>query len=132
MSITLSDGTTTLPLDSDLYWADENSWAPVGQTAQRTITGALIVSASQRVGGRPITLQPVDENSAWMTRATVEQLRNWAAVPGKQLTLTLRGVARTVVFRHHEGNAIEDSPVMHYSDVQPGDYYRVVLRLMEI
>ena len=35
MSITLSDGTTTVTLHPDLYWEDENSWHPVEQTVER-------------------------------------------------------------------------------------------------
>lgn len=132
MSITLSDGTTTVTLHPDLYWEDENSWHPVEQTVERTITGALIVNVSERIGGRPITLQPQDDESAWHPRSTVEQLRNWAAVPAKELVLTLRSTPRTVIFRHHDGNAIDAEPVVHFSDVEAGDYYRCTIRLMEV
>lgn len=132
MPITLADLSTTLTLNEDLYWTDENSWHPVQQSAERTITGALVVSASEMVGGRPITLEGEDDASGWMTHATIEQLRNWAAVPGKTLTLTMRGVARTVMFRHQDGQAVEASPVVHYSDVVSSDYYRATLRFMEV
>lgn len=132
MSITLADGTTTLPINEDLLWEDENDWHPVEQTAERSITGALIVQASARANGRPITLAPEGEDSAWLTRATVEALRNWAAVPGKVMTLTIRGVARPVMFRHQDGQAVEAKPVIHYSDVQSGDFYRATIRLMEV
>ena len=64
--------------------------------------------------------------------ATLDSLRNWAAVAGKTLTLTLRGTARTVMFRHHDGAAIEAVPVQHFSDVDAGDWYRCTLRLMEV
>ncbi len=132
MSITLSDGTTTIELHRDLFWSDENDWQPVEQTATRTITGALVVQSSSRVAGRPITLAPEDESSAWMARSVIEALRNFAAVPGKTMTLTLRGVSRSVIFRHHDGNAIEARPVVHYNDVLPTDRYLCTVRLMEI
>lgn len=132
MSITLADNTLTVTLNADLYWTDENGWHPVQQSAERTITGALIVSVSSLVGGRPITLEPQDDSSGWMTRETVEQLRNWAAVPAKTMTLTIRGVPRTVMFRHQDGQAVDAEPVVHFSDVLPGDYYRCTLRLMEV
>ncbi|CAG2126919.1 hypothetical protein LMG31506_00238 [Cupriavidus yeoncheonensis] len=132
MSITLAVGTTVVALSPDLYWSDENNWAPVEQTAQRTITGALIVSAATRQGGRPITLEPSDDESGWMTRAVIDQLRNWAAVAGQQMVLTLRGQDRTVIFRHHDGAGIEAHPVVHYSDVVDGDFYLATVRLMEI
>ncbi len=127
-----ASATVTLTLHPDLYWSDENSWVPVEQSVERTITGALIVSAAERIGGRNITLQPDDDSSAWMPQSTVEQLRNWAAVPGKELTLTLRGTDRTVIFRHHDGDALVATPVVHYNDVDSGDFYRCTLRLMEL
>lgn len=132
MSITLADTGTTLVLNPDLYWTDENNWHPVEQTAQRTITGALVVDVQVRDGGRPITLQPQDESSGWTTRAQLDQLRNWAAVAGKTLTLTLRGSARTVMFRHQDGSAVEAEPVVHFNDVESGDFYRATIRLMEV
>lgn len=131
MSITLAYQATTLVLDPDLYWNDEHNWSPVEQSLQRTVTGALIVSNSARVGGRPITLQPIDDSSAWMYRSTLDTLRSWAAVAGREMTLTLRGQSRTVVFRHSE-TAIEAEPVFHFSDTDANDWYRVTLRFLEI
>lgn len=131
MSISLTDGTTTVALPPDLYWADEDSWAPVEQTAERTITGALIVSAAALLFGRPITLEPIDEQSAWMSQATLAQLKVWAATPLQVLTLTLRGVDRDVIFRHQDG-AVEAKPIQQFSDVEAGDYYLVTTRFMEI
>ena len=133
MTITLTNLTTsaTLTLNPDLKWTDENNWDPVEQTAERTITGALVVQVGAMVAGRPITLEPEDEASAWMSRADVEQLRNWAAVPGQEMTLTLHGVNRTVIFRHQDGG-FDASPVIHYRDVASTDFYRCTIRLMEM
>ena len=132
MSITLSDGTTTLPLHPDLYWSDEHNWFPVEQTTQRTITGALIVSVATRLAGRPVTLQPEDDSSAWTPRADLDQPRQWAAGAGRVLQLTLRGSTRDVMFRHQDNNAVEATPVQHLNDTQPGDWFLVTVRLMEI
>lgn len=132
MAITLADNTTTINLHEDLYWEDEFTWTPVRQSAEPSITGAIIIDVNTLQTGRPITLRPEADNSAWMSRAVVEQLRNWAAVPGKILTLTLRGIARTVVFRHHEGPAVEPAPVIHYNDTDAADRYTVTVRFMEV
>lgn len=128
----ITQGAETVALPDDLYWSDELNWVPVEQAVQRTLTGALIVSAAALQAGRPITLEPIDDQSAWMTRDTVDQLRNWATVAGLQMQITLRGTPRTVVFRHHDGAAIEAHPVAHFSDVVDGDFYLVTIRLMEI
>lgn len=120
----------TIQLNPDLVWNDEFSWAPVEQAIQRTITGALIISASTRLGGRPITLQSEDDSSAWMSAATVAALRNLAVSTGRVMTLTLRGTNRSVIFRHHESPAFEAIPIVRYDD--GADWYRVTLKLMEI
>lgn len=129
--ILLSDGTITIGLHPDLYWSDENDWHPVQQTANRTLTGALVVSVAGMIAGRPVTLQPENESSAWMPLTTVTQLRNWASVPGQVLTLTLRGVARAVMFRHQDGG-FEAKPLVHYNEANGADFYLCVVRLMEI
>ena len=131
MTISLTVGTTTLELHPDLLWADEFTWTPVEQSVQRTITGALIVSTAVRLSGRPITLQPEDDESAWTPKADLDTLRQWAAGASTVLQLTLRGQVHDVIFRHQDG-AINATPVKHMSDSAAGDWYLVTLRLMEI
>ena len=128
---TLSDGVATLTITDDLAWTDEFAWQPVEQTAERTITGALVVQTALRVAGRPITLAPPDDSSAWLTRALVDQLRAWAAVPAKEMVLVYRGVSRDVIWRHEDG-AIDARPIVDFADVESTDYYSATLRFMEI
>jgi hypothetical protein len=132
--ITLTRGTESLVLDPDLYWQDEHAWHPVVQSVERSITGALIVQVAGGVGlpGRPITLQPEDDTSAWMTQENLATLQAWAAVPQQTFQLLLRGVSRAVMFRHQDAPAIEARPVVHFSDVVADDAYRVTLKFMEI
>ena len=133
MSLTLADSGTTLTLNPDLYWSDENTWSPVRQVVDPSITGVPIVQVAAMVNGRPITLEPEDDEAAWMTLTDVTVLRNWAAVPGKTMTLTLRGEAREVIFRHQDGG-FEARPVIQYRDGHelPADFYLCTIRLMEI
>lgn len=128
--ITLNDGSTTLTLNPDLFWSDED-WSPVQQSVQPTITGALDVQIGTMLAGRPITLQPENEGSAWMPHELIAALRDWATEPGLEMTLTLRGVAHAVMFRHQD-KAVEAAPVAHYRDVQDTDWYLCTLRFMEI
>lgn len=132
MTITLTYLTTTITLHDDLKWSDERNWHPVAQTAQRTITGALIVSSALMVAGRPVTLEPEDDSSAWMPHSVVVALRNFAVVPGRVMQLTLKGVSRDVIFRHQDGDPIEAEPVIFYNNDDGADWYLVTLRLMEI
>lgn len=128
--ISLTVGATTVQLPPDLLWADELGWSAVEKAETRSITGARIVQTGLRLGGRPITLQPPDDSGAWMPRAVLEQVYAWAQQQGLTLALSLRGVARTVEFRHNEA-CIEAKPVQHYADTDPDDHYLVTLRLTE-
>lgn len=130
MSITLAAGATTLELSSDLLWSDEFAWSAIKSSESYSLTGALIVQRGTKLKGRPITLQPEDDSSAWMPRATLDQLLAWAN-SGVALTLTIRGVSRAVQFRYNE-IAIDSRPVIHFDDTDPGDYYLATVRLMEI
>ena len=130
LRITLSDGTTTITLSEQLVWTDELSWSPVSQAVQTSLTGALIVYAAARTAGRPITLTRDRDTRAWLTRAVLDQCQAWAATAGQALTLTLRGTAYAVLWRHQDG-AIEASAVMPWADVDAADFYRATLRYLE-
>ena len=134
MTITLTNGGTTLLLPPDLIWADELTWSAVAQSTERGIFGTLIVDAMARNGGRPITLQG-DGDSAWIDRGTLRTLGAWAQTPGLRMALDVRGEIFTVVFDHgpeEETRAIAMSAVIDYSDKQDGDYYcSLVLRFIE-
>jgi hypothetical protein len=132
MSIQLSKDSTTVTLPDGLLWIDETTWQPVAQEVERSITGALIIQSGLVLAGRPVTLEPADENSAWMPRADLDQLLSWAAVPDAQMTLNLRGASRTVMWRHQDAPVIDATPVVPFDDVQPGDFWVPKLRLMEI
>lgn len=131
MAITLTVGATTINLPPDLFWSDEFEWLPVEQTERRTITGALVVSSAARLGGQPITLQPERDDCAWCARSVLEQAQAWASSPGQEMTLVLRGVTRTVIWRHSE-RAISSTPIVHYDDTAPGDYYLATFRLLDV
>ena len=130
MSITLTSGGTALTLPADLLWADEFSWSAKQASLSYSLTGALIVQTGLKLAGRPITLQPEDDMTAWMSRADLSQAQTWNN-SGAALILNIRGVARAVQFRYNE-TAIDARPVIHYGDTDAGDNYLVTLRLMEI
>lgn len=133
--ITLTAGGVTLQLDPDLRWTDEFDWFAIEQTAERGLTGALIIDAGARQGGRPITLAPPDDNAAWMPRAVLSQLQAWEADADLELSLSLRGATYTVGFRRWDGAPIEARPVLFVSDPLPGDFgdhYLATLRLVTL
>lgn len=124
-----------LPLPDDLLWSDEHAWSPVVANVSYLITGALLIQSATRQAGRPITLVGAPD-MAWVTRAVVEQLHAWAAIPvgvstGRFELTFADGRAFTVIFRHAE-TAIESEPVLGIPARADTDYYRITLRLLEI
>lgn len=135
MTITLEKDGAVLALPPDLVWTDELTWSAVAQSTERSITGALLVDAMARNGGRPITLAG-DVTSAWITRGDLLTLKTWAAIPGQRFTLTVRGAVFTVLFDHgtdEETRALAMSAVVEYSDPEATDYYcSLTLRFIEV
>ena len=102
MSITLTYNGTTAHLSDRLHWADEFDWSPVEQATAYSTTGALLVDVAVKQAGQPITLEGTDTN-AWITRALCDTLKAWAALPGAQFDLVLRGITHPVIFDHAQG-----------------------------
>ena len=129
------DTGVALPLPDDLLWSDEHAWSPAVANASYLITGSLLIQSATRKSGRPITLVGAPD-MAWVTRAAVEQLRAWAAIPvggstGRfELTFT-DGRVFTVAFRHQEV-AIDAEPVLGIPARSGNDFYRLTLRFLEI
>jgi hypothetical protein len=124
MSITL--GVVTLP--GDLRWADEFAWSPVVQSAEYSLTGALIVQTATRLAGRPITLEA--QRDTWVTRDTVLAVQALADTPGWVGVLTLHdGRVFTVAFRDERVSA---EPVRHIAPHEDADAYTLTLQLQTI
>lgn len=127
----LTDGVSPLTLPDDLQWTDEYAWQPIDQTAEYSVTGALIIDVGARQAGRPITLS--SGGDVWITRADVDVLRAWASTPGQTLTLTLADArVFAVAFRHQDAPALEAEPVLFMAPMDAGDWYVLTLKLMEI
>lgn len=131
MSILLTYNGTTAHLSDRLQWTDEYDWSPVEQSTEYSTEGALLVDVAVKLAGRAITLDGVETN-AWITRTLCDTLQAWAALPGIAFTLTLRGVARTVLFDHAK-KGFEAQPVWKLLDgeVTPELLYQPTFRFLE-
>lgn len=89
MSISITDGTTTIELPADLQWSDEFDWSDVEQSKEYSLTGALVVQQGVKATGRPITLQ--SNGASWVTRSTVEALQAFYNAPDQTFTLSIDG-----------------------------------------
>lgn len=124
-----------LVLPDDLLWTDEHSWSPTVASTSYLITGALLVQTATRQAGRHITLVGAPD-MAWVTRATVEQLRQWTALAltdtsGRFLLTFSDSRALTVAFRHSD-TALEAEPVLGIPARADSDFYRLTLRFLEL
>lgn len=134
MAITLhhapSDTTATLP--DAMNWVNEYSEPMVVQTKTYTTTGALLIEEAIKQAGRPIALEGTPDRT-WCTRALVDQLHAWAAMPGIVLTLTLRATPRSVTFDHEKG-ALQGLPVIFYADgsIEASDFYVPTINFLEL
>lgn len=102
MSITLTYNGTTANLSDRLQWTNEYDWSPVDQATGYSTRGALLVDVALKLAGQPITLDGSSTNT-WITRALCDTLKAWAALPGAQFDLVLRGITHQVIFDHAQG-----------------------------
>jgi hypothetical protein len=97
-----------------LVWADEFDWNTLETAAERGLTGAQIIDAAEKIGGRPITLQGSD-SAGWLTRATLLTLHTMASALDEDdkpevYTLTLAdGRSFSVIFA--PGKTISAKPI---------------------
>lgn len=115
MAITLTYGGSTLDLGDRLDWTDEYGWSPVQQATDYSVTGALLVQTATKLAGRPITLVG-SETAAWISRDLCGALQGWAALPGIELDLMLRGALRRVIFNHDGQAGFAARPVWRLAD----------------
>ena len=132
MSITLTYNGTTATLSDRLQWTDEFEWSPVEQETAYSTTGALLVDVAVKQGGQPITLEGTDTN-AWISRALCSTLQAWAALPGIQLGLVLRGETHQVIFDHGKGG-FTAQPIWKLLDgeITPELFYRPTFRFLKV
>lgn len=129
--IQLTDGFEAVILPPDLAWPDEFEWTPVAQEASYALNGALIVETGIKRTGRPITLQSGDDR-AWITGDKLQVLQGWAAQAGATFGLLIRGQIRRVLFRHHDGPAVEAEPILFHGDEPGTGEFRCTLKFVEV
>jgi len=121
----LTYASTTLALPDAVLWSDEYDWQPVEERRTYSITGALLIDVGLRLTGRPITLR-----GWWLSRAQIDQLQAWAALPAAFLTLVLRGVTYTVRF-DHVAPPVEAASLFALQDPDAATLYSVTARFIE-
>ena len=132
MSITLTYNGTTAHLSDRLQWANEYDWSPVDQATGYSTRGVLLVDVGLKLAGQPITLDGTSTNT-WISRALCDTLQAWAALPGIELALVLRGTTHAVIFDHAQGG-FAAQPIWRLADgeITPELFYRPTFRFLKV
>ena len=132
MSITLTYNGTTAHLSDRLQWTNEYDWSPVDQATGYSTRGALLVDVALKLAGQPITLDGTSTNT-WISRALCDTLQAWAALPGIELALVLRGTTHAVIFDHAQGG-FAAQPIWRLADgeITPELFYRPTFRFLKV
>jgi len=129
-----------IELPGEMVWQNEMEWAPVGQVQTYSVDGTLIIEENGASGGRPITLESIDQGGnprkliAPLTRLQVIQLKALEAsfATGPWL-LTLDDEREfTVRFSHANGPAVTATPVKRYANYIDADYYIAQIRMIQV
>jgi hypothetical protein len=122
-------------LEDGFLWSDEFSWKAIEQNQAYAIDGALIIQEGKKKSGRPITLQPADQEMGWIKLHELRTLRDWSVLQGENFRLQFEqphdSRQFTVKFNHQDG-ALEAAPVKGIPAVSLDDYYNVTLRFLEL
>ena len=132
MSITLTYSGTTAHLSDRLQWTNEYDWSPVDQATTYSTRGALLVDVGLKLAGTPITLDGPSTNT-WISRALCDTLKAWAALPGAEFELVLRGVPRAVLFDQAR-TGFEATPLTRLLDGEesPDQIFLPTFRFIEV
>ena len=121
----------SLPLPPSLVWTDRDAWQPARHVMRTALDGRPVIYHSPLQGGRPITLASTD-SSGWMRRDTLDALQALAATPGETYPLIIGTESFTVLFRHDEPPALSAEPLVARTNHDPGDFFRIQLKLMAL
>ena len=119
----------SLSLPPSLIWTDRDAWQSARHVMRTALDGRPVVYHSPLQGGRPITLTST-ESSGWMRRDTLDALQALAAAPGATYPLIIGAESFTVLFRHDDPPALSAEPLLSRINHDPGDFFRVQLKLM--
>lgn len=124
----------TVSLEDGFLWSDEFEWKPIEQKLERAIDGTLIIQEGKKKSGRPITLQPADQEMGWVQLKYLKTLYEWSLLQ-EQFRLEFEyphdNRHFNVIF-NHEAGALEAKPVKDIPAVSEDDYYNVTMRFTEL
>jgi hypothetical protein len=126
------DGIT---LNPDMVWEERYSSQSVEQTVRRTLGQVPVVRAHPRTAGQDITLSAREVNGmliGMLRRSVVDLILVRAAVAGGQYVFSYNGENHSVIFRHHDGQAVNFVPLVAKTSYSASDLMRGEIKLMTV
>ena len=131
MTISITDGSTTVTLPPDLVWVDEFSSSQIAQDTKRSLSGAFVVFESLKIQGRPISLMS-DDDSGWISRSDLITLRALEEQVDTTMTLSHNGTNYNVRFDRSNGSGVTARAVIDCSDPSNDHKYALSLKLLTV
>ena len=119
-----------LTLPDSLIWDNEHSWNQIGQTQDRSVTGALVLQEQAKLYGREIDLVDSDGDHAWIDKTTLDALHAKELLLDHKMAVTLPGgQSFSVRFNRAGGAAIQAERVWLWEGVPAANTTYVIRRL---
>ncbi len=124
----------TVQLEDGFLWTDEFDWKPIEQKLERSISGEAIIQEGLKQSGRPISLEPADQNTGWIKLRDLRRVRDWAVLHERYIIQfeQQHDTRQFEVIFNHEAGALEAKPVLGIPAVSLDDYFNVTLRFLEL
>jgi hypothetical protein len=125
-----------LVLPKDLRFIDEFTRSAISQKIEYSLTGAAIITESQKKTGLPITLIGFD-SMAWVNRTVIDSLIILRDTPSLQMKLQFVDYTNNVfgsvhpkynfdvVFRHSDQPVLDFDSVKGFDDFETDSYFKV-------
>ena len=132
--ITLTDKNgKKIRLNDHLVWVDWCKYSPIEQSQEYTLDGSLVIEATAKKAGMPITLS-AEANQGLKYRKDVEPIKQMMLENiHDPMTLTMHDEStHAVLFSSVDGAPIEAVPLIGYADPSGDDYIGLTLRFIEV
>lgn len=132
--ITLTDKNgKVVRLNDHLVWVDWGKYSPIEQNQEYTLDGSLVIEATAKKAGMPITLSATPDQGL-KYRKDVEPIKQMMLENiHEPMTLRMHDEStHEVLFSSVDGAPIEAEPLVGYADPVGDDYIGLTLRFIEV
>lgn len=113
---------------TNLVWINQFQYSPIAQTADRSLTGGMIIQEGEKKYGQSIIL-----SESWLTKSVIEALKVKEAIGNLTMLLTLDdGTEHSVVFDRTTTAGVYAKPVFNHTNPDDNWQYTATIRLLTV